>query len=266
MKRLDGKNVIIIGAGQSNSGGLGNGRAAAIRFAEEGANLFITAKHFSSAAETQKIIKNNYPSCQIFIDELDVTNETAVIDFFAKAKKALGPIDVIVNNVGIMSQSDIDLLTMNENDYDLMVNTNLKSAIYINKNAKMVMNKNGGSIIQTASIAGVVPGTNLYSLTKSSMIKIGQMFAKMYAKDGIRVNNIVLGKVDTPMIVNFLKKKTNLSEEEIKKSRDSSIPLKGGQGDAFDFANAALFLASDESKFITGANLPVDGGESLGYL
>lgn len=266
MDRLKGKKVVIAGAGQTPGEDVGNGRAIAIRFATEGAELVLAARHIERAEETANKIFEAVPNAKVFCFQADCTDEEQVKALFEFAKEKLGSVDILVNNIGIMLQSDNRLMTMTEKDYTKMTDTNMKTAIYLNRCVKDYMPETGGAIVQTSSIAGVLPGGNLYTLTKAGMIKIGEMFAKMYAPLGIRVNTIILGFVKTAMGVEFHLERSGKSREEINRSRDNQVPLRGGQGTAWDTANAALFLASDEAKFITGANLPVDGGGSIGYM
>ena len=260
--RLSGKNVVIAGAGQTPGQDMGNGRAMAIRFAREGANLYLTALHLERAEETARMILLENPQAKVYPCALDATDEEAVRDMYRDAAAKLGGIDVVVDNIGVMMQSDTSLNDVPEATYDAMVATNEKTALFLVRNAYPYLKARGGAILLIASIAGVTIGQsgNMYNMTKAGMIHMGEIFASMYAKDGIRVNTIVLGLVQTPMALTFNQEKTGKSREAVIQERNARVPLKGGQGTAWDTASAALFLASDEAQFITGANLPVDGG------
>ncbi len=264
--RLQNKAVIIVGAGQTPGVDIGNGRAMSIRFAEEGARLFLVARHKDRADETARMIRERTPDAEVYTYACDVTDETQVIRMFREAAETLGCIDILVNNVGVMSQADVGLLTTDSDTFDFMMDTNLKSAIFQNKHVYPYMKENGGAIVQIASVAGAVvyqgDGPILYNLSKCAMIRLGEATAARFAKDGIRCNTIILGFVQTAMGVEFNIQKTGKSREEVLESRSKSVPLKGGEGTAWDTANAALFLASDEARFITGASLPVDGGQT----
>lgn len=258
---------MIIGAGQTPGEDLGNGRATAFRFAEEGARLFITARHQERADATAEMIREKNPSAEVYTYALDVTDEAQVKEMFKKASEVLGGIDVMVNNVGIMMHSDGSLSEADDDTWRRMTETNEHAAIYLYRNVYPFMKENGGAIVQISSIAAKLIGTNLgnlYNFTKAGMSRIGQMYAAGFAKDGIRVNTVVLGMVQTAMGIEFNVEKTGKTREEVIEMRNAAIPLKGGQGTAWDTANAALFLASDEAKFITGAELPVDGGATIG--
>lgn len=264
-ERLKGKRVVIAGGGQTPGQDIGNGRAMAILFAREGASVFITARHLERARETARMIKKENPQAVVYPYGLDAANEDKVTKMFICANEVLGGIDILVDNIGIMLQSDQSLLTADHKTIDDMTAVNEKTALYLTRGVYPYMKENGGSIVLISSIAGVVVGrsSNMYNVTKAGMIRLGELFASMFAPDGIRVNTIVLGLVQTSMALVFNQEASGRSREEVIESRNAAVPLKGGQGSAWDTAQAALFLASDESRFITGANLPVDGGSIL---
>lgn len=263
-RRLENKKAIIVGGGQTrNSVGIGNGRATALRFAEEGATVYITARHLESAEKTAEMILEKAPDAKVFTYALDVSNEDEIKLMLDDAASKMGGIDILVNNVGIMMHSDESLMTVDADTYQKMIDTNEKSALLLNRNVFSYMEEKGGSIVQISSIAGVNLCANMYGVTKAGMLRLGDLFASIYAKHGIRVNSIVLGMVETPMGVDFNAETTGKSLEEIKIDRRESVPLKKCLGTAWDTANAALFLASDEAQFITGAQLPVDGGSVI---
>jgi len=263
--RLKGKRVIIAGGGQTPGEDIGNGRAMAILFAREGARVLITALHRERAEETARMIREEIPEAVVFSYVLDATCEPAVREMFVRANELMGGIDILVDNIGIMLHTDRSLLSVEEDTYDKMVSVNEKSALFLMRGVYPYMKEKGGSIVLISSIAGVVVGGggNMYNTTKAGMIHMGELFASMFAPDGIRVNTVILGMVQTSMALVFNQEASMRTREDVIQSRNAAIPLKGGQGDAWDTAKAALFLASDESRFITGANLPVDGGMIL---
>ena len=263
-RRLEGKRAVIVGGGQTRSSeGIGNGRATALRFAEEGAAVYVTARHLESAQKTAALILERTPDAKVFTYALDVTDEEEVKRMLADAADKMGGIDVMVNNVGIMMHSDTSLMTVDADTYQKMSDTNEKSALLLNRSVFPYMQEKGGAIVQIASIAGVNRCPNMYGVTKAGMLRLGDLFAHIYAKHGIRVNSIVLGMVETPMGVDFNVEASGKSPEEVRQNRRDSVPLKKCRGTAWDTANAALFLASDEAQFITGAQLPVDGGATI---
>ncbi len=265
MGRLSGKCAVIFGGGQTPGVDIGNGRAIALRFAEEGAAVFVTARHLKRAEETISMIREKNPEAVAFAYEVDATDESAVQKALSVAAEKMGKIDILVQNIGIMMQSDKSLLTVDNATIDAMIATNEKTTLYAVRNTVPYMMEHGGSVVLVSSIAGAMVGSNanMYNVTKAGMTHMGELFAGMLAKDGIRVNTIILGMVQTNMAVCFNQEKNHQSREEVIANRDQAVPLRGGQGTAWDTANAALFLASDEAKFVTGASLPVDGGTTV---
>ena len=267
MNRLANKTAVIVGGGQTPGQDIGNGRAMAIRFAQEGAAVFVTARHLESAQETVRMIREQVPEAVAGAGICDITDEESVKAMLAEARDFLGRIDILVNNVGICLTTDRGIFGMDSNDFDFVMDTNVKGAMFLYRNVYDYMKENGGAIVQTASVAGVSvyrgDGPILYNLSKCAMIRLGEATAARFAAVGIRVNTIVLGFVQTAMAITSNMKRSGRAREEVIENRNKMPPLKGGQGTAWDTANAALFLASDEAKFITGANLPVDGGQTV---
>ena len=267
-ERLKNKTAVIVGGGQTKGEDLGNGRAISLLFAREGARVVVAARHEETAAETVRMIRAENPDAEADAFACDVTDEDSVKELLRFSAERLGRIDVLVNNVGIGLPGDTGLFGASSGDFDLMMATNVKGAMFLYRNVYPYMKERGGAIVQTASIAGVQvyrgDGPLLYNLSKGAMIRLGENTAARFAADGIRVNTIVLGLVQTSMAITSNMRRMGKSREEVIRARNASIPLKGGQGTAWDTAAAALFLASDESRFITGANLPVDGGQTIG--
>lgn len=265
--RLAGKTAVIVGAGQRPGRDIGNGRAISIRFAKEGARLMLVAKHPEGIEETRRMALEETPDAEIWTCTCDVTKESDVQAMLAQAEEKLGRIDILINNVGVCVREDTGILTTSNEVFDMSMDVNVKGALFLNRNVYPYMKKlGGGAIVQTASVSGMVvytgDGPILYNLSKCALIRLGEATAARFAADGIRCNTIVLGFVQTACGVENNIEKSGKSREEVLKGRDKQVPLKGGQGTAWDTANAALFLASDEAKFITGASLPVDGGQT----
>lgn len=263
--RLDGKIAIVVGGGQMPGEGLGNGRAIAILFAREGAKVMVVARHQERAQTTVDMIKEE--GGEAFAYACDTANEEQVKKMFAVCKERYGRIDIMMNNVGIVPNSDTGLLTTDEETYDRVMDVNLKAALFCIRHVHPYMQQQGGgAIVQTASMAGMCVTKNnspiTYSLSKCAMIRLGELAAAQFAKDGIRCNNIILGMIQTPIGIEPSVER-GIDRQKAIDMRNNLVPLKGGMGTAWDTAYAALFLASDEAKFITGANLPVDGGSCV---
>lgn len=260
MDRLVGKVAIIVGGGQTPGEGIGNGRAISLRFAEEGARVMVVARHRESAEETINCMNEmNRRNCSVYV--CDISQEENVENMLRECYNRYGRIDILVNNVGVC-QDDARFFDLNLDTHDEIMKNNVGGAISIFRHVHPFMKENGGSIIQITSIAGSVLTEHSlfsYAFSKHTMKYLGECMAATFARDGIRVNNIVLGYVNTPLVIERAVKQGK-DRSEVIRERNSWVPLKGGMGDAWDTANAALFFASDESKFITGASLPVDGG------
>lgn len=259
--RLEGKTAIIVGAGQSPGEGIGNGRATAIRFAREGAKVLAVDRDIDSAQETAGLVTKEGAECIAF--EADVTRETTLADAVAFAHKEWGRIDILHNNVGMsVGGGDQPLLELTEDTFDRINAVNLRGTIMACKHLIPIMrDQNSGVILNISSMAAWVDFPLVaYKTTKAGMIAFTQQLALDNAAYGIRANSILPGLMNTPMAVDTRARATGKSREEIAAGRDAKVPLRGKMGTAWDVANAALFLASDEAQFITGIALPVDGG------
>ncbi|MHA2393183.1 MAG: SDR family NAD(P)-dependent oxidoreductase [Promethearchaeota archaeon] len=259
--RLKGKVAIVVGAGQQPGDGIGNGKAMSIIFAREGAKVMLVDKILDRAKETKSIIDKEGGESLVF--EADVTKENECQEIAKKCVEAYGRIDILVNNVGT-GTGDRKLVDLSEEVWDKIFNVNLKGMFYVCKYALPVMEKQeSGSIINISSVAAVAAVRYVaYKISKSGVNSLTHQLAMKYAKNGIRVNAIMPGLINTPMAIEGISKARGMNKEDLIKMRNSIVPLKGGMGSAWDIANAALFLASDEAKFITSVILPVDGGQS----
>ncbi|MBU2547336.1 MAG: SDR family oxidoreductase [Proteobacteria bacterium] len=259
--RLENKIAVIIGAGQTPGDTPGNGRAMAQLFAREGARVMVVDRRLDSAMETKALIEAEGGQALAF--EADVIRADDCRRLAEKCVETYGRIDVLVNNVGIAT-GDAGAVRISEEAWDHIQATNLKSMMLTCKFVLPVMEaQGGGSIINISSVAAVAPVRMLaYKTSKAAVNALTQGIAMKYAKKGIRVNALMLGLMNTPMAIEGISKGLGVDKEALIEARNKSVPLKGGMGNASDTAYAALFLASDESRFITAVILPVDGGQS----
>jgi len=258
--RLEGKVAIVAGAGQTPGDTVGNGRACALRFAGEGARVMCVDRRVESAEETADMIRS--AGGEALACAADVTVESECEAFVAACVDRFGRIDVLHNNVGIGTH-DTSPSRMTDEIWDGIMTTNLKGAVFATKHALPVMRRQeSGSIIYVSSVAAVCSvGIVAYKASKAALNAYAHSVAMGNAKYGIRANVIMPGLMETPMAIEGFVA-SGRDRAELIDTRNSLVPLKGGMGTAWDIANAALFLASDEAKFVTGVNLPVDGGQS----
>jgi NAD(P)-dependent dehydrogenase (short-subunit alcohol dehydrogenase family) len=264
MKRLEGKTAIIVGAGQSPGSGMGNGRATALRFAQEGAKVMSVDRDLALAEETAAQVRKEGGDCFAF--EADVTKEAAMAAMIGEAKKRWGRIDILHYNVGVsIAGGDASPTEITEDAFDRVVAINLRGVVMACKHVLPVMRvQKSGVILMISSLAAVERYPYVaYKATKAAMVAYTQQLAIQNAEYGIRANSILPGLMDTPMAVDTRARQTGKSRAEIAAMRDARVPLRKKMGTAWDVANAALFLASDEANFITGVDLLVDGGGAL---
>ena len=262
--RLNAKTAIIVGAGQSPGSGMGNGRATALRFAQEGAKVMSVDREFSLAEATAELVRKEGGDCFAF--EADVTREAQMAAMIAAAKKAWGRIDILHYNVGVsIAGGDAPLLEITEAAFDNIVSINLRGAVMACKHVIPVMREQkDGVIVLISSLAAIEKYPYVaYKATKAAMVAFTKQLAIQNAEYGIRANVILPGLMDTPMAVDTRARKTGKSRAEVAAMRDACVPLRRKMGTAWDVANAALFLASSEANFITGVELLVDGGGAL---
>ncbi|MDP6705750.1 MAG: SDR family NAD(P)-dependent oxidoreductase [Alphaproteobacteria bacterium] len=262
--RLENRIAIIMGAGQGpgSSEAIGNGRATAILFAREGAKVACVDRNADSAEATVAMIAEKGGLAMALT--ADVTDEAAVAAAIQGTVERWGRIDVLHNNVGISVEGgDAPLAEVTAEAFDRIMNVNLLSAMYACKHAVPIMREQqSGSIINVSSASVYWTGhpTVLYTASKAAMVTFTRQVAAQNAAYGIRSNAILPGLMDTPMAVDRRVAATGRAREEIAAERDAKVPLRGKMGTGWDVAYAALFLASDEAGFITGIELPVDGG------
>jgi len=259
--RLKDKVAIVVGAGQTPGDTIGNGRATAILFAREGARVALVDYDYESAVETQALIEAEGGTSFAF--KADITREADCAAFVRGALEAYGRIDVLHNNVGIGGGDD-EILSLTEDSWDRIMSVNLKGMFLSSRSALPVMREQrSGCIINISSIAAVCStGIVAYKTSKAGVNALTHQIALENAKYNIRANAIMPGLMNTPMAIEGISRARGVPKEDLIRQRDASVPLGGKMGTAWDVAYAALFLASDEAKFITGVMLPVDGGQS----
>ena len=261
MERLKGKTAMVVGAG-SIGPGWGNGKATAVTFAREGAQVFCVDRNGKAAQETVDIIASEGGKAAAFT--ADVSRAAEVEAMVAACFKTYGRIDVLDNNVGIAEMGSV--VDVTEADWDRVFAVNLKSAFLAMKHVIPVMvRQGGGSIINISSIASlrhVGISYVSYGASKAAMNQMTRTTAVEFAADYVRVNAILPGLMKTPMVehsAGLAASYGNGDVEAMWRARDAQVPM-GRMGDAWDVAKAALFLASDDSRYVTGIELVVDGG------
>jgi NAD(P)-dependent dehydrogenase (short-subunit alcohol dehydrogenase family) len=257
--RLEGKRAVVVGAGQTPGETVGNGRAMALLFAREGAQVLCVDRAGDRAQETARLIEAE--GGKAFALEADISKTEGCEAVLEAAKKKLRALDILVNNVGI-GGGDAPAHVLEEAAFDRILGVNLKAMWLMTRAALPVMRvQRSGAIVNISSLAALAGATQLaYEISKAGVNRLTQHVAAGNAKYGIRCNAILPGFMDTPMAIEGIARATGRSTEEVREGRDARVPLGGKQGTGWDTAYAALFLASDEAKFITGVLLPVDGG------
>jgi NAD(P)-dependent dehydrogenase (short-subunit alcohol dehydrogenase family) len=259
--RLDGKVAIVTGAGQTPGDTIGNGRATALLFAREGARVLVVDRDETSARETEEKIRAAGGEAAAFRG--DVTRSEDCRAMTRTCSDRFGRIDVLHNNVGV-GAGDSGPVHLTEEAWDRIHTVNLKSMFLTAKHVLPVMRRQGGGVIlNVSSIASICSvGMLAYKTSKAGVNALTHALAIGNAEYGIRVNAILPGLMNTPMAIEGISRERGIAKEEVIRARDAQVPLGRKMGTAWDVAYAALFLASDEAKFVTGVLLPVDGGQS----
>jgi NAD(P)-dependent dehydrogenase (short-subunit alcohol dehydrogenase family) len=257
--RLRGKTAIVFGAGSSGHG-WGNGKAAAVAYAREGAQVACVDLDQAAADETASIIEREGGLAVPIA--ADVTRIASIEQVVAQSVAQFGRIDILHNNVGVTHMGGP--VELSEEQFAAALDLNI-GPVY--RTAKAViphmLQQGGGAIVNISSLAAIrwtgYPYFAYYA-TKAAVNQATVALAMQYARQGIRANCIMPGLIDTPLIYRQISGQY-ASVEEMVAARNAAVPL-GRMGTAWDVANAAVFLASDEAQFITGVCLPVDGGQS----
>ena len=250
--RLEGKVTIVTGAGSSGPG-VGTGKAMSIRLAREGAKVLLVDRVTRQAEETLATIREEGGEASVF--EADVTNAEDCRGMVEAAQERYGGLHILVNNVGIMFAPS-SVVDVKEEEWDRVLNVNLKSMMLTSKYAiPRMIESGGGSIINISSTGGLRGSSNsriAYNTSKGGVIALSTTMAVQHGRDNVRVNCIAPGPIYTPMVAGEM-------TEEMREFRRLATPL-GIEGTAWDIAWAAVFLASDEARWITGVVLPVEAG------
>jgi len=264
--RLQNKIALITGAGS------GIGLESSILFASEGANVLLVDINIKAAESAASLIKSRYPNVKALATKADVGKEEDVKSAVDLAVKEFGRLDVMFNNAGIMHPADDNALNTEEKIWDLTMQINLKGVWWGSKYAILAMRENpagdekglkqGGSIINTASFVALMGAATpqlAYTASKGAVLAMTRELAMVHAREGIRFNSICPGPLKTPLLMDFL----NTAEKRDR--RLVHLPM-GRFGEAVEVAKGALFLASDDSSYMTGTDFKVDGGLSSCYV
>lgn len=259
MSRFKSKIAIVTGAG-CVAAGWGNGRAMAVRLAEEGAKVLAVDRDQARLDETLSLAGEAAASITTCI--CDVTDSSSVRAMVQACLQAWGVPDILINNVGGSAAGGP--IELSEQDWDSQIDINLKSVFLTCKHVLPHMVERGsGAIVNVASTSGLRwtgSAQVAYAASKAGVIHLSRVVAVQHAPDGIRVNTVVPGQLHTPMVeARLARQRTGGDVETLLASRVRRIPL-GFMGDGRDTASAALYLASDEARFVTGTELVVDGG------
>jgi NAD(P)-dependent dehydrogenase (short-subunit alcohol dehydrogenase family) len=250
--RLEGKVAIVTGAGSSGPG-VGTGKATSILFAREGARVLLVDAAVRHAEGTYESIREEGGEASVF--EADVTRAEDCQAMAEAAVERYGGLHILMNNVGVAAIGTV--IDVEEEDWDRVLKVNLKGMMLTSKySIPRMIESGGGSVINVSSIDALRSGTMAaivpYSASKGGVISLTSAMAVQHGRDKIRVNCIAPGFLYTPMVAPYLTKET-------RELRRQAAPL-GTEGTAWDVAWAAVFLASDESRWVSGIVLPVDGG------
>lgn len=263
-ERVKDKVAFVFGGGQTPGETIGNGRATCLLLADEGATVIVVDRDLASAEDTAAMARERGGNAEALA--ADITSEDQVKRVIDTVVAKHGRIDILHNNVGAsLALGDATATELESDAFDRLVAVNLRGMWYACKHALPVMRQQGsGSIVNISSMAArlVYPFLG-YKATKAAVIALTENLAGANARYGVRVNVILPGLMNTPMAVEA-RVAAGTPREEVIASRDRQVPLGRKMGTGWDTAYAALFLHSDEAKFITGVSLPVDGGASVG--
>ncbi|TFL00113.1 hypothetical protein BDV98DRAFT_605561 [Pterulicium gracile] len=264
--RLQHKVALITGSGS------GIGLESTLLFASEGAHVLATDINLQAAESAAALVSQRYPDVKVKAIKVDVGKEADIKAAVDVAVKEFGRLDIMFNNAGIMHPEDDNALNTEEKIWDLTMQINLKGVWWGCKYAILAMRENkkdeskglkqGGSIINTASFVAILGAATpqlAYTASKGAVLAMTRELAMVHAREGIRVNSICPGPLKTPLLMEFL------NTPEKKERRMVHLPM-GRFGEAIEIARGALFLASDDSTYVTGTDFMVDGGLTAAYV
>ena len=258
--RVEGKRVIVVGAGQQPGPSYGNGRAIACLFAKEGAEVFAVDLFADRVEATVNEMQELGAKAHAYTANVSKPDECeSLID---AAHATMGRIDVLVNNVGIIA-GDTNAFDLTTETWDKIFDTNVKSMWLTSRRALTYMREQGSGVITNISSTASQQGTTqyfAYGVSKAAVNALGHALARDNAKFGIRINTVLPGSIATPLgIDRHVADGEATNREEIIARRASVVPM-GHTGTAWDVANAVLYLSCDESAFVTGQLIRIDGG------
>ena len=260
--RVSNKVAIVTGAG-SVGPGIGNGKAAAMLFAREGATVMLVDHNLEAAQESERLITDEGGEC--FTSRADVSSSEDCNRIVTECIERYGRVDILHNNVGIEIPGGI--LDITESDWDRTIDVNLKSVFLMCRAVvPQMVSQGGGAIVNISSINGIrtLPAlSGAYGASKLGMVALTREIAVEFADKGVRANAVLPGMMRTPFVEASLTDAWGGDVEAMMSARDAMIPI-GRQGEPWDVAHAALFLASDDAKYITGTTLVVDGALTSG--
>lgn len=256
--RLEGKTAIIAGAGQTQGEGIGNGRATAVQFAREGAKLLLANRSMASLEGTYEQIKSEGFEAECMV--ADVGKEEDCKALAEAALSRFGRIDILHNNVGIAA-TDGDTAQIDQEAWENLFKVNVTGAMLLSKHVLPAMREQkSGAITHVSSTAAIMSLPLIaYKTSKMALNEFTRWLAFENAPHNIRCNVLMLGFIDTPLAIEGYHQATGVPRDELRRERDKAVPM-GRMGTAWESAEVAVFLASEQSSYITGAVIPMDGG------
>lgn len=258
--RVAGKVAVVFGAGCTGPG-WGNGRAIAVRLAQEGAQVVAVDRDAASLPET--LTRAGASAARIHTQLCDVEDSAQIAALVEATLARYGRIDILVNNVGGPAAGGA--ADLSEEDWQRQLALNLTSVFTTCRHVLPIMARQGSGAVVNVSSTSAIRWTGApavgYAASKAGVMQFGRVVGVEYAKHGVRINTVLPGQLHTPLVDAFLAKQQGGNLDALLEKRRKRIPLPLA-GDGRDTANAVLFLASDEARFITGTELIVDGGMS----
>lgn len=259
--RLAGKVAIVSGAGQAPGDTIGNGKAIALLFARAGARVLCVDRDDARGQLTVDKIAADGGQAALCV--ADISTAAGAASTASACAAAFGSPDILVNNVGIGDAGDGPPHKLTEEAFDRTLRINLKGAWLLTRAVMPgMLERRSGAIVNISSLAAIAGGFQMaYEVSKAGLNRMTLSVAMSGASRGVRCNAITPGLMDTPMAIGGIARQRGIPEDDLRAERAARVPM-GFMGTGWDTAYAALFLASDEARFITGAILPVDGGGS----